>query len=472
MNEGVKHEFEKLDEVEKSKKRRFMKETYDNAEECLNHDTKELVRKYKRWLDEELYLKFNIEKRDPESFELRGKKELYLPGLKRGNKVYKKRVEGRVRSIQEGIKDHKEFNPKDRSSTHKTHLMYIVLTYDPKDKSRFECWKDIGKKVNKFKSELRRWLLDKHISGMKGKEPGLKERKILEDRNVKEIKEVIENLECLEKLPCNSRDVDYRRLLEAEREGKDRKTLKRYLAGKEIDHVLSTVRSWENFNKDSKAYGYPHVNLVVLSHLFELETFYYKNKWRIKGKKEIGEMWEEGYVDIQALSCLKGDVKRGNSKMSVSHVTKYITKDLTKGQDGRERSYLLNAILWIMKKRSFSLSGEFREFYCDDLTKGCIIKTKSFQTYLSGSKKEVIKVEFRGLFLKLEKPPPDSSENMARLEEFSEIKKNWKEKIMKFIGSEMVMEEDVVEKFGENMLKNLKKNGELFSPRPGYVKKL
>ena len=107
---------------------------------------------------------------------------------------------------------------------------------------------------------------------------------------------------------------------------------------------ISIFRTWEAFKN-----GYPHINVILFFHSVEFSVFRYyskKNKkstFRIRNKAAFSD-WHS-FVDVQAVSDLK---------KNVHYITKYITKELF-----NEKSSLTLAMLWIFKKRSFSISKDF-----------------------------------------------------------------------------------------------------------------
>lgn len=129
---------------------------------------------------------------------------------------------------------------------------------------------------------------------------------------------------------------------------------------------VSVIHTWENFKKTrSSAYAYPHVNLVVLLHGKKARTFYHNGEWRISCKRDLEKYWHS-HIDIKAVSRItpfdEGDHLEDDSEISLSHNLKYITKDL-RGSSSGDDYVLLNAILWAMGKRAFSLSGKFQDAF-------------------------------------------------------------------------------------------------------------
>lgn len=109
-------------------------------------------------------------------------------------------------------------------------------------------------------------------------------------------------------------------------------------------HVL---RSWEA-QKD----GYPHIHCVLYFEDVEFETFFYNGVWRVDAKRMLSKNWRWGFADVFALSDLEA---------GVGYVVKYLTKVHRTVVDGifERKSVLTLAMMWIFKKRAFSLSRGF-----------------------------------------------------------------------------------------------------------------
>ena len=75
---------------------------------------------------------------------------------KRGNDVYKSRVERRFRGICRLSENLIFFNPKDRNSNRTTKALFLTLTYDTKRSSYSEAWKSIGVEFNSFMAKIRK----------------------------------------------------------------------------------------------------------------------------------------------------------------------------------------------------------------------------------------------------------------------------------------------------------------------------
>jgi hypothetical protein len=116
----------------------------------LNYSLDQIVEQYKIWALEALYMiltKWNKEK---------WKNDVYaVKCAKRGNDVYRSRVESRFRSLRRYSEDIVFFNPKDRGKK-ETRGLWVTLTYDTKRCLYGEAWNNIGVEFNRFMSYLRR----------------------------------------------------------------------------------------------------------------------------------------------------------------------------------------------------------------------------------------------------------------------------------------------------------------------------
>lgn len=110
---------------------------------------------------------------------------------------------------------------------------------------------------------------------------------------------------------------------------------------------IDVVRAWE-----SHKYGFPHIHCALMFEKTEFVTFFYNGKWRINQKDDISRNWHFGFVDVLSLSSIWE---------GVGYVVKYITKVhrvlIRKRVD--KKHVLTLALMWIFKKRAFSVSRGF-----------------------------------------------------------------------------------------------------------------
>jgi hypothetical protein len=115
-----------------------------------NFPLERITEKYKEWVSEDTYMvlsKWNREK---------SKNDVYaVKCSKRGNDVYRSRVESRFRGLVSKSKDLVFFNTKDKGKK-KTPALWISLTYDSKLTTYKEAWEQIGSQFNRFMAYVRR----------------------------------------------------------------------------------------------------------------------------------------------------------------------------------------------------------------------------------------------------------------------------------------------------------------------------
>jgi hypothetical protein len=113
---------------------------------------------------------------------------------------------------------------------------------------------------------------------------------------------------------------------------------------------VSCCRVFEAYNN-----GYPHIHAVLLFEEKEFSVFRdRKGKFRIHEKEIFAEGWHS-FVDVQAISSLG----RG-----LSYLKKYLLKSIdAENKDSLALKTL--ALLWAFKKRTFSVSGKFRQLLTD-----------------------------------------------------------------------------------------------------------
>jgi hypothetical protein len=115
--------------------------------------------------------------------------------------------------------------------------------------------------------------------------------------------------------------------------------------------------------------AYCHIHLIVLFHNYLFKGKAMRSK---KGRiifrlvedfSKLKSGWIHGYSDIQAVDSVKG---------GVYYLSKYLSKSVSVKAGDKGAKGL--AMCWFMRKRSFSVSGEFRSIYHD------VINTNSNST--------------------------------------------------------------------------------------------
>ena len=122
---------------------------------------------------------------------------------------------------------------------------------------------------------------------------------------------------------------------------------KRYISGirKKFGKV-HVFRVWECSKK-----GYPHIHALMLFDTATFDVFEHWNKkklksqYRIRQKNQFSKYWHS-HVDVLAVNSIRG---------SISYLSKY----LRKVHSGELRNDWALANMWIFRKRSYSLSGDF-----------------------------------------------------------------------------------------------------------------
>lgn len=121
---------------------------------------------------------------------------------------------------------------------------------------------------------------------------------------------------------------------------------------------ISTFRVFESYEN-----GYPHIHALLLFHEHEFDTFEHSDgSMRIENKNEL-----ENYCNWHSHIDVKG-VK--NVAKSINYLAKYFTKDtidMAETDKERRKAKLTLALSWIFRKRSFAVSGDFREVLHDSI---------------------------------------------------------------------------------------------------------
>ena len=133
---------------------------------------------------------------------------------------------------------------------------------------------------------------------------------------------------------------------------------------------ISSLRVWESYES-----GYPHVHAIVLFARAQFHVFPHwsekeqKLTFRINEKEDVSSLWHS-FVDIQAISSLKAVftyIKKHQEKIILG-----LSGSVQEGEGVKVGFDLENIkglrtlfLCWIFRKRSFSVSGDFREKISD-----------------------------------------------------------------------------------------------------------
>jgi hypothetical protein len=157
------------------------------------------------------------------------------------------------------------------------------------------------------------------------------------------------------------------------------------------------------------AYGYPHLHIIMFFEDVEFTVFRHMEKdrsgklglvYRIEEKDEIKSQgkWHSFIQDFKALSSMKA-------------VWNYAKKHCyNAGLGDSDEANLNNAIMWLYRKKSFNMSGEFRRRYTEFIR--AMHKSKEvFQETLDGGRLNEWKFSLVGVFSVFElciegDPPP------------------------------------------------------------------
>jgi len=116
----------------------------------LDYSVDEIVERYESWVSEDMYMilaRWN---------KAEWKNEVYaVKCAKRGNDVYRSRVQSRFKGVCSRSEELVFFNPNDRGLK-TTKALWVTLTYDVKLCSFMEAWSNIGVEFNRFMAYVRK----------------------------------------------------------------------------------------------------------------------------------------------------------------------------------------------------------------------------------------------------------------------------------------------------------------------------
>ena len=274
---------------------------------------------------------------------------------KRGNDVYARRIDARLGFLK--YKDNRKFfdgldfddhgQPLDKKKGVKTRLLWVTLTFDSKLSILDDAWR--GEIVTKVKQR------GKNIGG-----------------------EYLGH-----SLRCRCIQCQFNLWI----------TNLRNEYGK-INYVVFP-QAYPDKNGD--AFGYPHIHIILLFEEKEFNVFQTykfdkrKKEWgfvyRIQEKKELHEQGKWlSFSDVKAIQ-------------SLSALYNYAKKHFfNAGYGDSDEATLNNSVMWFYKKKSFNMSGDFREKLSEFIRKDKH-NSKRFQAVLDGGKPfSVIEWEFLGCF--------------------------------------------------------------------------
>lgn len=166
---------------------------------------------------------------------------------------------------------------------------------------------------------------------------------------------------------------------------------------------LSYLRVWESYES-----GYPHVHVIILFEEAEFTVFPHwdskegKLTFRINEKSEISDLWHS-FVDVQAISSLSAlftYLKKHQEKVILGLSGSIQDGETVKiGFDLENVKGLRTLFLcWLFRKRSFSVSGDFREVLSDLIRHLHNSNMEEKQIDLSGNVVKEWEYDFLGVF--------------------------------------------------------------------------
>ncbi len=150
------------------------------------------------------------------------------------------------------------------------------------------------------------------------------------------------------------------------------------------------------FPGKGEARGYPHMHLLMLFENASFHVFPHMELnragdlqlvYRVQEKEDLHRVggWHS-HIDVKALR---------SGRHAYNYTMKY-SQNAIMGKE-EEKSKINNAVLWLYRKKSFNVSGSFRESYLD-LIKSHLRNSKSGQVTLEGEFIPETKVEFVGIY--------------------------------------------------------------------------
>jgi hypothetical protein len=163
---------------------------------------------------------------------------------------------------------------------------------------------------------------------------------------------------------------------------------------------ISVMRSWEAFEN-----GYPHIHAILWFEDKSFGVFPWLEKeqdgktqfsYRVKEKGDFESLWHS-WVDTTAISSMKkatNYVSKYQMKVSQGRETSGSQTTLDGGHTSGERTM---ALMWLHRKRSFSVSGSFGRLW-HDLIRSMHNSNHECQVDLEGNVVSDGKWEFLGVF--------------------------------------------------------------------------
>lgn len=297
----------------------------DTMKGILSYDKPDLLEvetRYRAWVNYSEYLVFRRE-----NIHTGERDYLGVKMSKRGNDVYHRRVRKSLADLRD-LPDVKFFDWKDRSKRHKTRALFITLKFDANLYRLDETWEGIAEC------------------------PGCGDRRPIGDFTSEKVVNV-QGKTYYRRVCCGGRVREVGGINHAF--NKFKASLRKKYGSFEM------FRVWEAHKS-----GMPHIHAIVVFHDQEFDSFFYQGSWRIQEKREVEDAWPVGHSDVEALASTRG---------GIAYVAKYLGKLHRVGVTGQgvqadagdDMASLVSrtsertlSLMWIFRKRSFSLSQGFR----------------------------------------------------------------------------------------------------------------
>lgn len=175
---------------------------------------------------------------------------------------------------------------------------------------------------------------------------------------------------------------------------------------------ISVFRVWQSMGK-----GYPHVHGVMLFEDPQIKFKVFRHKdvngevsFRVEEKGDLETSWHS-FVDVVAVRSVRGALKYCKRYISRKNMESSEAQPIYANGSARD---LDMALMWLFRKRSYAVSGEFRSALSDLIASKRNSKEICMaQTLLDGSMAPNLEVWYRwlGVFtlkdLEIEGDPPD-----------------------------------------------------------------
>jgi hypothetical protein len=336
-----------------------------------------LVEGFQYWRDyvEYLVVKAENERTGEEGY-------YYKKCSKRGNDVFAERLESNLNFLKLGQKvaffKASDFKNRKKRKHVKTRLLWVTLTYNPKLRSLAEAWDGRGECVKCGHEDLlssfsRIELLDKNGSVVYEKKLSKSGKK-----RAKKVRRCV----CGGKVRVIS-GVAYEFNLWITR------------LRQEYGHVWYVAFPQAFPDMKGEAFGYPHLHVIMLFEDHEFRVFPNFEANEDTGKKELAfRILERDEINYAGQWPAFTDIKAVSNVHAVYNYARKYCQNVAHGKSSE--ATINNAVMWLFSKRSFNLSGKFRESY-HDLIRG-EHDSKGFQVDLLGIEASLWKFSLVGVF--------------------------------------------------------------------------